>query len=94
MYQHFGYNPLPSIQSLSWKVLGQLEIIMGVSWASLSLYLGRRRRAALSINKLTQGRYQASTPSCCSGENIPLSFLFSPGPTMSGWLGRKEVVLG
>ena len=51
---------------------------LGTSWASLSLCLGRRKRAAPYTNKLTQRRYQtSSTTSCCTGEKSPLSFLFS-----------------
>ena len=62
---------------------------MDMPLGGLSRSLGRRRTDLQCTSRLTQGRYQASATSCCTGENIPPLSLFFPRSGDDWLIGEK-----
>ena len=80
------------IQALkSWAVVDSLKIIVLMSWEGMSPSLEKSEMDSRCTSRLTQGRYQESMTTCCTGENSPPPSP-SPGLEMSGWLGWKGLL--
>ena len=80
------------IQALkSGAVVDPLKIIVVMPWEGMSALLEKSEMDSQCTSRLTQGKYQESMTTCCTGENSPPPSP-SPGLEMSGWLGWKGIL--